>query len=124
MTITFDGHALFESGPASVQAQGTALRHAEQAPLHGQGARVLSQGRTARQLEQRGVLLADSPDALRQQSEAIEAYLDGLAHPLVDDVGRTWPGVVMLRFEPGDVEPAGVRWKLAYRVTYLETVEG
>lgn len=120
MGVTLGGEALFESGPASVEAGGLELRAAELAGLEQRGVRVVSQGRSARRLVQRGVLMGDDPEALRQQMEAIEAKLDGVPRALVDELERTWPSVVMLSFRSGLLIRAGARWKAAYQVDYVE----
>lgn len=124
MNVTFDGQELFASGPARVEDRGASLRHAQQEPVGQLGARVVGQGRAARQLVQTGTLLADSPEELREQVTAIEAYLDGLPHELVDEHGRAWANVVMLAVEPRGLVGVGTRWKLEYRVNYVQVEEG
>lgn len=117
---TYDGKALFESGPATCEVGGTALRHVEHEPMRGDGVHVIGQGRSGRAIVQHGTLLGDTIDELQAQVAAIEAYVDGMSHALVDEHGRSWPDVVMLAFEPAAPRRMGVRWRIAYRITYQQ----
>jgi len=118
--IRFDGEKLFDTGPSRLTIGGTRLRHASQPAVDGEGEAVAGQGRSSRPITQRGTLRADSCDALIAQRDAIEARLDGLAHELIDGHGRSWSSVMMLSFEPGEIERLGPRWKLDYRIEYAQ----
>lgn len=120
--IRFDGEALFDTGPSRLTIGGVGLRHASQPALDGAGEQVAGQGRAARTITQHGTLRADSYQALLAQRAAIEAKLDGLAHTLTDAQGQSWPNVLMLRFEPSDITRLGPRWKLDYRIEYLQLI--
>ena len=120
MLITFDGQDLFSSGPTRVHVGGASLRHARERPLTTRGEHVFSQGVNSRTITQTGTLVADTEQALHKQIEAIEAKLDGIAHPLVDDQQRTWPNVIMTAFEPATILPLGTRWKVDYRIAYVQ----
>ena len=122
MSIRFAKLSLFDSGPARLHDEGVALRHADQPAMDGRGGRLVGQGCLPRSLVQTGVLTADSAQSLRGQFQAIEALVDGLPHELVDHDGRVFGSTVMLRFEPGEIERLGVRWKAAYRVAYRQLV--
>ncbi|MEX0654523.1 MAG: hypothetical protein WD534_04835 [Phycisphaeraceae bacterium] len=117
---TYDGQALFASGPTHCEVGGAALAFAEHQPLHGQGSGLFSQGRQGRAITQTGTLIADTVDALQQQINAIEAYVDGTARELVDERDRPWPNMVMLAFEPSVMRRLGVRWQVSYRVQYRQ----
>ena len=117
---TYDGKALFASGPARIEAGGAALRFAEHEPVAGDGASVHAQGRQARPITQTGSLTADTLDDLHTQRHAIEAYIDGIARELVDEHGHAWPHVVMLRFEPAAPRRLGTRWQTGYRIDYRQ----
>ena len=118
--VMLDGRALFASGPCQVRPGELALRQAVQEAPGQRGVRVVGQGVEARPITQTGTLLADSAGELKQQTAAIEAYLDGQGHELIDERGLAWPDVVMTRFEPGTVERVGPRWQVGYRVTYVQ----
>ena len=120
MAITFDNEDLFSSGPARVEVAGASLRYASERPLSARGVKLFSQGLKGREITQKGVLTADTPEELHAQIEAIEQKLDGLPRTLVDHLERTWQNVVMLTFEPAPFDRLGVRWKTAYRIEYLQ----
>ena len=120
MAITYGSDDLFSSGPARVDVGGLSLRYAQQKPLSARGLRLFSQGLSGRVITQTGELTADTAEGLHGQREAIEQKLDGCPRALVDDRGRTWSGVVMVAFEPGQLMRLGVRWKVAYRIEYVQ----
>ena len=117
---SFDGQDLFSSGPHRFEVGGLTLRHAEQAAPGGDGAAVVGQGRSARTIVQHGELLADSAAFLRELTALIEAKLDGLEHELIDDAGRLWSNVVMVKFEPEVMKRIGTRLGVSYRVEYVQ----
>ncbi|MEX0745370.1 MAG: hypothetical protein WD118_07180 [Phycisphaeraceae bacterium] len=117
---TYDGQALFQSGPAMCEVGGATLRHAVHEPMQGHGVHVIAQGRAGRGITQRGSLIGDTMDALQAQIAAIESYVDGTARELVDEHERRWAEVVMLSFEPATPRRLGVRWQVNYRVTYRQ----
>lgn len=118
--LSFDGEALFASGPVETRVGGRGLRYDEQAALDGQGVVIAGQGVSGRAIEQTGVLVADTADAMTGLTDAIEAKLDGLAHVLVDEAGRSWAKVVMVAFAPGAMRRVGPRWKVPYQVRYVQ----
>jgi len=117
---TFDGQALFDSGPARFHIAGLALRHAEQPAPYADGTNVVAQGREARPITQTGTLLADDIKTMHNLMDAIEDRLDGAAHPLIDDTGRSWDDTVMLRFVPGPITAVGPRCRVDYTIDYLQ----
>lgn len=120
MPITFGQEALFASGPATIHVGGLSLRHARERPLSARGERVFSQGVTGRSITQIGTLLDDTPDGLEGQRESIERKLDGIPRKLTDDLDRTWPDVVMTAFEPEQISRIGARWRMRYRIEYVQ----
>jgi hypothetical protein len=118
--IRFDGQNLFDSGPSRLEIGGVGLRHASQPAIEGAGVRLASQGTRGRSIIQRGTLRADTPETLTMLRQAIEAKVDGQSYTLLDAHGRSWTNVVMLQFEPSPVERLGPRWKLDYRIEYLQ----
>lgn len=118
--VTFDNEALFESGTSRFRIGPIKLRYAEQNTPGSIGSRVDTQGVEARQIEQAGELIADSPSALQVLVDSIRTKLDGAAHELVDDLGRTWPDTVMISCDAGAFMRVGTRWKTAYTVQYLQ----
>ncbi|MFW6059379.1 MAG: hypothetical protein ACODAQ_04315 [Phycisphaeraceae bacterium] len=121
MSITFDNEFLFTSGPARIHVGGRSLRHATEHALGARGVQLFSQGVEGRPITQTGVLIADASEQLQQQVDAIEAKLDGVPRLLVDHLDRTWPNVVMVKFEPAAFTRLGPRWKTDYRIEYLQT---
>ncbi len=120
MSITFDNEDLFASGPSHLKAGGQSLHSATEHPVNAKGVRLFSQGVTGRAMIQEGVLIADTPDELREQLDAIEVKLDGTPRTLVDHLEREWTNVVMLEVKPAEVAPLGPRWKVDYRIDYIQ----
>lgn len=119
---SFDGQALFDSGPYQFHVGGMSLRHVVQDTPGGMGVRLSDLGTKGRAIVQEGDLIADDMGALQGLIDAVEAKVDGLAHELIDDQDRSWPGVVMLAFEPQPVTRLGPRWRVRYRIEYLQVV--
>lgn len=118
--ITFNQQSLFDSGPAQLHVAGLTLRHAVQPSPHADGTTLIAQGRDARPLTQTGTLLADAPRQLTALADAIELCVDGVGRTLVDDTGRSWDHVVMLRFVPGPIVGLGPRFRVDYTIDYLQ----
>lgn len=117
---SYGGKDLFNSGPHTFRAHGLTQRVAEHDQPGADGAKLTALGRSTRVIEQSGTLIADSLSGLMDQTQAIEAAMDGTAADLVDHLGRTWAGVLMLSFEPGDVRRIGPRWATDYAVRYSQ----
>lgn len=120
--VTFDNEPLFESGTSRFWIGPVELRHAIQHVPGSLGARIDAQGTQARRIKQAGVLIADDPLALQARVDAIRQKLDGQAHTLVDNLGRSWSDTVMIRIEAGDFVRVGARWKVNYRIDYLQAI--
>lgn len=120
ITPTFQNQSLFESGPTRIVVGSLDLRHAAQPTIHSDGVVLRSQGREARGVDQVGTLTGDSVGSLQAQAGAIEQLLQGEPGVLVDHLGRQWPNVVMLSFQPGEPVRVGTRWKLDYQIRYLQ----
>ncbi len=116
----FGGKALFDSGPSEVRVGGLSIRHVLQQTPGGRGVRLTHLGHHGRSIVQEGVLVADDREGVRALGAGIEAMLDGVAYELVDGGGVSWAGVVMLSFEPEAVGRVGARWRMGYRVQYLQ----
>lgn len=117
---TFRNQNLFSSGPSRIDDAGLALRHDTLPASNEQGVELLPRGISPRAITQRGQLLADDLAQLREQTDAIEALLDGVPGLLTDDENRAWPSSVMLAFEPKPVTRAGTRWSLLYTIRYQQ----
>ncbi|MCE9590163.1 MAG: hypothetical protein K8S99_06530 [Planctomycetes bacterium] len=117
---SFDGKNLFSTGPHRFEVRGVELRHSTHEAPGSLGVRVGPQGVSGRTIFQTGHLIADDATALRELTSAIEAMLDGLAHELIDDLGRSWPQTVMLAFRLKTVERLGPRVRVPYRIEYLQ----
>jgi len=122
MMTTFDNESLFSSGPTRFKIGKIMLRHAVQHPPGAMGVRLESQGREARKISQSGTLIGDTAERLEQQVDAIEAKVDGLAHELIDNLGRTWVNTVMLSLDVESYIRVGVRQKANYHVEYLQVI--
>lgn len=120
--VTFDNQPLFDPGTSRFRIGPVKLRHAVQHLPGSLGARIDAQGTEARQITQSGVLIADDPAALQARVDAIRQKLDGRAHTLVDNLGRSWPDTVMTRFDAEDFVRVGARWKVGYRIEYLRAI--
>lgn len=120
--VTFNNEALFESGPARFSVGPIKLRHAIQHPPGSSGVRVDHQGVEAREIKQSGTLIEDTPEALQSVVDVIEAWVDGLSHTLVDNVGRVWNDTVMLEVDVDPFVRVGARWKASYKIKYLQVI--
>lgn len=116
----FDGQDLFGSGPCAVRADGwpRAIRRRGMAGLNGE--LVLDMGRRSRRVVQTGRLQASDAPSLRTLVAAIEAAADGQTHTLVDDAGRTYPNLIVERFELTTPIRRGRDFWCEYRLEYLQ----
>ncbi len=117
---SFKQQDLFGSGPHRFAVGGLAERHELAEHPNADGATVTPLGRGARRIEQTGTLIADDPAALQAQFEAIEQAMDGASGELIDDVGRTHSGLLMISFDPDPMRRVGPRWAADYQVKYLQ----
>ena len=116
----YAGEDLFGSGPHRFHVHGVeqrAVRHG-QPGVDGEAVTVL--GRGGRRIDQEGTLLADDVATLTEQLSRVESKADGRKAELVDDVGRRWADVMLLRFEPGAIRRQGPRLAVDYRVEYVQ----
>ena len=120
--VTFDNQPLFEPGTSRFQIGPTQLRHTVQDMPGSLGARIDAQGTEARRIIQTGVLVADDPVALQARIDAVRQKLDGRAYTLIDNLGRSWPDTVMTRLDAEAFVRIGARWKVGYRVEYLQVI--
>jgi hypothetical protein len=118
---TYKTQDLFSSGPHTFRVRGLSQRHQLVEQPGADGARVVALGRTARTIEQFGVLYSDTAADLQARLDSIEAAMDGLPGELVDDLGRTWPRMVMVDFNPARIRRAGVRYAVNYTARYIQT---
>ena len=120
---TYKSQDLFSSGPHAFRVHGLSQRHQLVEQPGADGARVIALGRIARAIEQFGVLYGDSIAGLQATLDAIEAAGDGSAGELVDDLGRTWPRMVLLEINFARIRRAGVRYGVNYTARYVQTQE-
>ena len=120
MGSTFDGVALFDSGPHRF-APGPAGRH-----LLGpdRGANIdpytVDRARLEFSMSQRGRLVSAGEAGLWAQAEAIRALAEEpRTGTLVDHSGRSWPGLTLVRFEAADRVDRGRVVSLGYAALYL-----
>lgn len=118
---SYAGEDLFGSGPHRFHVGGLELRHVLHETPGGRGVGLSSQGLQGRAVGQSGELVADDPGQMQQLINAIEAKVDGRGHTLVDEHGRSWGGVVMVKFRPGPLVRVGGRVRVSYRVDYFQT---
>ncbi|MEX2672512.1 MAG: DNA circularization N-terminal domain-containing protein [Phycisphaeraceae bacterium] len=116
----FEGEDLFGSGPHHFHVHGVEQRHVTHEQPGVDGAAVTAQGRAARQIDQKGMLLADDVASMADQIARIEAAAGGRAGELVDDAGRQWSNVMMLSFEPSAIWRHGARLAVNYQVRYVQ----
>lgn len=119
----FGGEDLFGSGAHGFHVGGVEQRRVRHAEAGADGAALTVLGKGSRRIEQEGTLLADDVGGLAEQVTRIEAVMDGRKAELVDDAGRRWPNVMMLKFEPGAIRRKGARLAVDYRVQW-EQVSG
>jgi len=117
--VTFDGQALFSSGPHDLRVGATALRHERTHSPRQDGTTLHVDGQTARDLRQVGWLIADSQVELDALVAGIEALIDGCEHTLVFN-GRDFEHVVMVVFTPGPVRRIGPRVGMKYETRYVQ----
>ena len=117
---SFDGEDLFGSGPHGFEVGGLSLRHVLKEVPGGQGVQLSGLGRQGRSIIQRGALVADDVTAMQVLIDAVEVKLDGLAHVLVDDLGRSWGDTVMLSFDPKPMVRVGGRVRVSYSIQYMQ----
>ena len=118
--ITYNGLALFNSGPSHTEPGPTQSRDAVADVPGGIGASVIGQGQVHRTLAQRGELIADDVAALRALIDTIIQQVGAGSATLIDEHGTAWPGCVMQRFKPGPNFRVGPRYATHYTIDYLQ----
>jgi hypothetical protein len=85
------------------------------------GLETLDGGFRGRITRVRGVLYGQSALFLASAEGLVRSYNDGVARPLVDNLGTIWPNVRLLRFQPiGRVrQSSDGRFLRAYQALFL-----
>jgi hypothetical protein len=117
---SYNGNDLFGSGTHRFVVHGVEQRHAEHELPAVDGARITPLGKSARRIDQTGVLVADDLEGMFAQRDAIEAAMDGQPAELIDDRGRPHRDVVMLVFDCGAIRRLGPRLAMDYTVRYAQ----
>lgn len=120
MGSTFGSLALFDSGPHRF-VEGS-MGRLTLPPLSGANGLPHTQDYGERELVifQSGRLVAPDDAALWAQVDAIRAEAESTnARTLTDHHGRSWAGVELIRFSPGERIDRGRRVSLAYTAVYL-----
>ena len=112
---------LFSSGPHAFRVRGLSVRRQLVEQPGTDGARVVALGRTAREIEQFGVLHGESGSDLQARLNSIEAAMNGAPGELIDDLDRAWPRMVLVEFNPARIRRAGVRLAVNYTALYVQT---
>ncbi|RPI60335.1 MAG: hypothetical protein EHM48_07420 [Planctomycetaceae bacterium] len=95
-----DAQDLFSSGPHTIKP-GAWQRSLERRSFPGiNGELVLDLGLRARTVTQSGWLQAASAEELAEKMSAVEVYLDGRTHTLVDSHGLIYQKMILEAFEP------------------------
>lgn len=115
----YKGQNLFGSGEHGFVVHGAVERLAEHVGPGVDGVGLTGLGRDGRRIDQSGILLGDDIAAMSRQLDAIEAELGAGGGDLVDDLGRTWSGAMLVSFEPGAIERVGVRLSVKYTARYV-----
>ena len=111
---------LFGSGPHEFVDQGCKRRTQLAPGIGSDRVGLVDHGREARVIEQRGLLIADTPDGLSRRAEAIEQAMHGEPATLSDDLGQNWRHVVLVAFVRREFRPIGRRWSCNYEATYVQ----
>lgn len=117
---TFDGEALFDSGPHVILAGGPERRVRDQAFNGLSGGLALDLGEGPREIVQRGVLAATTPGGLALLEAAVEAFVDGRPYALEGPDGTAWANCRLERFERLGPALEGLAWHRPYRITYRQ----
>jgi hypothetical protein len=119
---SFDGEALFSSGPHAVVA-GSPVRRMKDQQFNGlAGGLALDLGDGPREISQAGVLSAASASALAINEAAIEAFIDGRTYTLVSPEGTSYPNCRLVEFARLGPPQVGTAWHQPYRITYRQLV--
>lgn len=117
--ITFNNQKIFDSGQAVLYPKIAELRTQEHVSPTGKNIALHSLGHQPRLYEQHGTLIADTPDQVRERMVAIEALMDGLTYPLVDDFLNLSVQAVLIRIHAQPLTAVGPRFKTDYILEYL-----
>ena len=118
--MTLDGQDLFSSGPCTLQA-GPWQRNVERRSMAGlDGEMIVDMGLRGRRIILKGWLQRPTPQLLTQALEAIEAFVDGQRHLLVDSFGREFPDVLLEQCEQAGAIRRGRGYWCEYTCQFLQ----
>jgi hypothetical protein len=118
--ITLDDQEIFSTGPCSLQP-GPLQRNIERRTVSGlSGEIILDLGPASRTLILKGWLQAATKADLLQTINAIETFVDGQTHILIDSNNRTWPDVVLEQFEQTSPIQLGRGYWCEYSCQFLQ----
>jgi len=117
---SLDGKDLFGSGPRSIRPETWSRTSQRRAFAGVDGELVLDMGLRSRCIVQTGRLQATSAEAIHSLMSAIESELDGNTHTLTDDFARTYPNILVEKFEPTTPIRRGQGFWCDYTILYRQ----
>ncbi len=117
---TFAGQNLFASGPHAVRLGSPTRRTVDRAFNGLRGGLTIDLGDGPREIVQTGVLSAEGAETLSALAEAVELYVSGRTHTLVDPDGQGHVGCRLERFERLGSPLRGTGLHQPYRITYRQ----
>ncbi|MHC4981548.1 MAG: hypothetical protein ACYTF6_00055 [Planctomycetota bacterium] len=117
---SLDGQDLFGSGPHSIRPEtwSRAVQYRGFAGIN--GLLTLDMGLRSRRINQTGRLQAATTSAIHAIVSEIEAKLDGGIHTLTDDLGFTYPTVLVERFEQSTPVRRSQGFWCDYKISYRQ----
>jgi hypothetical protein len=117
---SLDGVDLFGSGPHGFATLAWERSQVRRGFAGVDGEMVVDMGLRSRRIVQTGRLCAPTAEALDAIVNEIELWQDGRLHQLIDNLGRTYPRVMMEGFALDGPPKCGRGFWCEYTVNYLQ----
>jgi hypothetical protein len=122
MSVTLDGHILFDEQQFEIEAGSFGRGSIERAMPGLDGVLSVDLGRRGRKIRQRGVLRAKSRSQMNDRISVISAYMDGDTHTLVTDSGEELNNLRMDSCKVNKERVDGSGIVVEYEIVYSQLV--
>ena len=122
MSVTLDGHILFDEQQLEIKAGSFSRDSIETAVPGLYGLLSVDLGRRSRMIKQIGVLRAKSQSQINNRISTISAYMDGNTHSLITSDGNEFDNLRMDSFKVSNERTDGAGIVVDYEIIYTQLV--
>ncbi len=120
MSVTLDGHILFDEQQLEIEPGSFSQNSIERAVPGLDGVLSVDLGRRGRKIKQKGILRAKSRSQMNDRTSAISAFMDGDVHTLISGNGEEFGNLRMDSFKISKERADGGGIVVNYEIVYAQ----